>query len=262
MQTRKVKQKNQKDQQRRPVRRTRPSALIVKPNEGKSYADILNKMKSAPSLQEMGHGVTRVRKTQTGDILLVLNKSGQERTNEFSAAIEYLLGTVSSRTQQVTLEVTRLDGTTTKHEVWEAIAREVGQGHKTELDNMLSLRETVGGTRTAVLKLPAEAAKELLKKNIIRINWSNCRVREVMQPIKCYKCWHYGHISRKCISQTDRSSCCIRCGMEGHKVRECGNSPCCLPCRENGNVEVSHIPGSKKCPVYMKAYQTLLQKWR
>lgn len=140
MQTRKVKQKNQKDQQKRPVRRTRPSALIVKPNEGKSYADILNKVKSAPSLQEMGHGVTRVRKTQTGDILLVLNKSGQERTNEFSAAIENLLGTVSSRTQ-VTLEVTRLDGTTTKHEVWEAVAREVGQGHKTELDNVLSLRE-------------------------------------------------------------------------------------------------------------------------
>jgi len=78
-------------------RRSRPSALIVKPNEGKSYADILNRtLKSAPSLQEMGRGVTRVRKTQTGDVLLVLNKSGQEKTKEFSAAIKNLLGTLQS----------------------------------------------------------------------------------------------------------------------------------------------------------------------
>jgi len=60
----------------------------------------------------------------------------------------------------VILEVTRLDDTATKHEVRETITRELGQGFKIELDIVLSLRETYGGTQTAVLKLPVEVSQK------------------------------------------------------------------------------------------------------
>lgn len=57
-----------------------------------------------------------------------------------------------------------------------------------------------------MVKLPVEIAKELLRKKIICINWSDCLVRELMQPIKCYKCWHYGYIATKCESEEDIST--------------------------------------------------------
>ena len=48
------------------TRRTHPCALIIKPSEGKSYADIINKIKKDPTLHKVGLGVARVRKTLAG----------------------------------------------------------------------------------------------------------------------------------------------------------------------------------------------------
>ena len=98
--------------------------MIVKPKDGKSFAEILTKVKKDPTLQAVGQGVAGVRKTLAGDILFVLNKSGQEKMAEFSAAINNVLGdeaTTSARAQTAMLEVVRMDGTTTKEEVYEAV---------------------------------------------------------------------------------------------------------------------------------------------
>ena len=83
--------------------------------------------------------------------------------------------------QELTLVLTRLNGMTTKEEVYEAVMRELGNGHSVALKAVESMRMTYGGMQTTLLKL--------LGKQTMRVNWSDERVQEVMKPTKCFKCW-------------------------------------------------------------------------
>ena len=74
------------------TRRTRPCVLILKLTDKKSYSDILNEVKREPTLQDVGLAVARVRKTLTGDVLLILDKDNQDKTETFSEKIRVVLG--------------------------------------------------------------------------------------------------------------------------------------------------------------------------
>ena len=50
------------------TRQTRPCAIIAKPTDGKSCADILNEVKKEPTLEDVCLAVARVRKTLAGDV--------------------------------------------------------------------------------------------------------------------------------------------------------------------------------------------------
>ena len=216
-------------------RRLRPCALVIKPTEGKAYADVLSKVKKDTTLQDVGFAVAGVRKTLSGDVLLILNKDNQGKATEIGEKIGTVLGqdaTINARIPEITLEVTRLNITTTKDEVYQAVVRELGSGHSIAPEAVVSVRMTYGGMQTALLKLSAQAARELLEKQTMQVNWSSARVREVMRPTKCFRCWQYGHISKKCTSRTDRSKCCIKYSKEGHKAETCTATTCCDLCKE------------------------------
>ena len=66
--------------------------------------------------------------------------------------------------QEITLQVPRLDGTTTKEEVYEAVMRELGNSHSVASEAVVSVGMTYIGMQTARLNLPAQAAKKLLEK--------------------------------------------------------------------------------------------------
>ena len=96
-----------------------PCAL--KPTEGKTYADVLSKVKKDTTLQDVRFAVSGVRKTLSGDVLLLLNKDNQGKATKTGQKISTVLGedaTIVARIQEITLEVTRLHGTTTKDEVY------------------------------------------------------------------------------------------------------------------------------------------------
>ena len=51
--------------------------------------------------------------------------------------------------------------------------RDLGNGHSVASEAVVSVRKTYGGMQTALLRLPAQAAKKLLEKQTMRVNWSN-----------------------------------------------------------------------------------------
>ncbi|XP_015124505.1 uncharacterized protein LOC107046408 [Diachasma alloeum] len=133
-------------------------------------------------------------------------------------------------------------------------------------ETIQSMRKAYGGTQTAYLTLTSAAVTKILGEDDhgkIKIGWVNCRIRRVQRPVKCFKCWHYGHLASKCRSAVDRSKLCARCAGDGHKAKECQKDPRCALCAEDGKTEnCAHVAGSSRFPAYREALQKLANKRR
>ncbi|KMQ82738.1 hypothetical protein RF55_22017, partial [Lasius niger] len=114
---RKRKKKKPRKQRESP---TLPNALMIRAKEGKSYADILRKIKLDASSKQIGESVDKVRRTNTGQLLIVLDKKSADKTELLRKLMADALkedADVVSRVQQVDLEIRDLDETATKEEV-------------------------------------------------------------------------------------------------------------------------------------------------
>ena len=106
-------------------RRLRSDALVIKPTEGKTYADVLSKVKKDSTIQEVGLAVAGVQKLRRYRAMFILSQTRIIRAKPEQLArrlVRYSaeMQPINARMQKITLEVTRLYGTTTKDEVYEA----------------------------------------------------------------------------------------------------------------------------------------------
>lgn len=77
------------------------------------------------------------------------------------------------------------------------------------------------------------------------------RVRPyIPNPMRCFNCQRFGHISQNC----QQPSVCPSCGKQSHPESECLPPPFCPNC------EGSHSPRYKGCPTFKEEYQ--IQKVR
>lgn len=240
--------------------RTRPNALIIRPKNKEKYPEILSRIKKEVPIETASVCVDKIRRTATGDLLIILAKGNEDKGQDLEKAITKILGEkaiVRSKGPQEELEIKDLDEGTTKSDVLEALRGADGDNSEITLEAIKSLRRAYRGTQIASVTLPAFSAKKILgERGKIRIGWVNCRVVPEVRPLKCFKCWHYGHLASSCRSEVDRSRLCAKCGEAGHKVADCGKPARCVLCAERTtSTNVAHIAGSSKCPVYQEALQ-------
>lgn len=238
----------------------RPDAIVIKKTGDLSYADLLRKLKADPSLKEVGTNVSRIRKTAGGDLLLSLNQSANPTTAVYKDKIKEALGengNVWSLTQEVLLECKDIDEATSKEEICAALTEQVNFEFKTAM--IKNVRKAYGGTQTATISLPTVIANKLLEIRKVRIGWVYCRIREKIVLKRCFRCLEFGHFVKACKSPNDRTALCIRCGENGHKLKDCKGRPNCLLCKAK-SVESGHITGSRRCPEYKNALETILKK--
>lgn len=243
---------------------TRPDALIIRKKGDRSYAEILSQVKQDPGLNDLGNRVEKIRKTAKGELLIVFSGNNAEQTAQFKTSIKEKLGDdadVETRIHERDILIKDLDETATKEDVIQALSREVDGAKALTTDAVIAMRQAFGDTQTAVVRLPADTATKAIDVGKIRIGWVICRIREKIRPLKCVKCWNYGHLKRYCKSDIDRSDLCIKCGGEGHKADKCSKDASCLLCLERGDgADSKHVAGSGRCPVYVRALQVLKSK--
>nr|CAD7572519.1 unnamed protein product [Timema californicum] len=96
------------------------NALVIRANEGKSYADILRKVKQDVSEEKIGDSIQKIRRTNTGQLLIVLIKKSGSRTDKLRRLMTDALkedAKVLSKVQEVDLEIGDIEETATKREV-------------------------------------------------------------------------------------------------------------------------------------------------
>ncbi|XP_054745802.1 uncharacterized protein LOC129250192 [Anastrepha obliqua] len=246
-------------------RRQRPprkDAIVVKSVGNVSYADIVKRVKTEPCLQELNSKVYGVKKTANGDLLLVLERSSDPNTQKINEAVKAALGDVvevRTLTELRQIEIRDLNEITTKDEVHEAITSQFRELN-VPLSAVANLRKAYGGTQTATLKVTTEIATKLTAAGKIRVGLVICRIREKLDPKRCFKCMEYGHVAARCKSTDDFTKSCFKCGSKDHQAKSCTQTASCLICKKKQISDTAHAMTSNKCPLYQRALKEMRHK--
>ena len=109
-------------------KKTKPNAILIKPSQGLTYADVIVTVRNSVDPEESSVVVWSVRRTRAGEVLLELQKTTADVRESFSDALTRAVGNGGSVNQLVpksTLEIWDLDCCTTKEEEEEALRREL-----------------------------------------------------------------------------------------------------------------------------------------
>lgn len=249
---------------KKPRKFTRPDALIIRPVEKAKYAEILRRIKNDVPPDQARDVVDKVQKTNDGNMLITLSRKSTDKGQALMKTIKSILkkeADVICKGPEEQLEIRDIDDETTKDDVRKALQEAAGDDYEIP-GEVIKIRPAYRGTQTASVRLPAATAQKVLGERAkIRIGWVNCRIRAVKTPLRCYKCWHFGHTTVQCKSEVNRSGLCIKCGQTGHQAAQCANKVKCVLCAEKpGSQDTAHRSGAGRCPVFQEALQKLTNK--
>ncbi|XP_015119335.1 uncharacterized protein LOC107042698 [Diachasma alloeum] len=179
---------------------------------------------------------------------------GTDKASSLQNAITELVkndAEILSKRPKEDVEIKDFEETTTKEEILEALKKAAGDGSGISVNAVKSLRKEYGGTQTAWVRLPVATTTKIFGEHgKIKVGWVNSRIRRLERPLKCFKCWDFGHLSNKCPSSVDRSKSYIKWGEDDDLLAKCKKDAKCVLCVAKSRMDnCAHIAGSGRCPV-------------
>nr|CAI5823713.1 unnamed protein product [Callosobruchus analis] len=177
-------------------------------------------MKTNIDIDKLGVQIKNMRKTEKGDLLLVVH-GGEAKSRSLKNDIEENLNevAVTARGTDKTLFISDLSADVTEKEVLAVLNKAVGRAESDEETIQIKApRDNKDGKLTATVSATKESAAVLLKKGIVKVSWVNCRIREKVDVVRCFRCLEFGHKKAECKVE-DRSEERLKCGKKGHRSK-------------------------------------------
>lgn len=234
---------------RRPRRRPKPEAVLVRIQQGGSYAETYRAI--VGELRTHLKGLKGVRKTRTGQLLIEIGQDA--KVEEVGKLVRNKLGDdaqVRLLQEITTFQLKGLDPIITKEEVAADLA-EIAKLEQPEVQ-VHSLKQMRDGTQVAIVRVPSKKVNGELRAGRLKIGMVICRARILPDITRCFRCHQMGHVGAECQNLEEGKSLCRKCGLEGHRMEDCAKSPRCLLCSRDGLVgsNARHVAGALNCPAY------------
>lgn len=112
-------------------------------------------------------------------------------------------------------------------------------------------------TKNMVVEVKQDIWKMMERKGKIYCGWLACNIQEFLSPMRCGKCYRYGHTTKWC---REKHEICGNCAKEGHQDKDCRerDSKCinCTRAKKQGN-DINHKAVDKNCPILKIAKERL-----
>lgn len=229
--------------------RTAAIVLTLKEGTETDYITVLAKARANIKLADIGLESVKVKTTMTGSRLIEVATEQPESTADLLAEkLRIVIGgwvEISRPTKTADLKITGLDETVSQAEMAAAIAAKGGCAP--DQVKVGTIRVSVWGQCSALIRCPAAAAKVVANVGKVAIGWNTATIVPLEPPpMRCYRCMALGHTRALCPSQAEHGAKCFRCGADGHQAATCEAPPKCAVCAEAGRPH-AHIMGGAKC---------------
>ena len=223
-------------------------AIILSPEENKSYKDILKTIRDTAELIDKSEDIKTIRKTKLGNVILELEKG--VKAEEFTSILETKIEgskirTSGHKSETTILEISNMDSLTTEEEIRKTLTEKI---NNSEIGSKMDIRikETANGTLIATIGAENETATKIKGIGKLKIGAVECPIKERSKIDRCYKCWAIGHTARQC-KGPDRSKLCRNCTKENHIAAKCDKISYCAECEKEGHRTYSAIcPKAKR----------------
>jgi len=202
-------------------------------------------------LEELGVRELRPRRARTVALLLEIpgsNRLADTLVAKIREALADKPGVVNTRpVKTAEVRVRDIEDSISAEEIAAGVAS-TGECEPTEV-RLGPIRRAPNSLGTVWVKCPLTAAKNISKSGSIKIGWTRARVEALPErPMQCFKCMQKGHVRAVCPNTEDHSDKCYRCGVAGHRARDCTASPNCILCEGAGR-SANHRIGGPACPI-------------
>ncbi|CAH1188750.1 unnamed protein product [Phyllotreta striolata] len=152
------------------------NVLTLKSN-GSTYAELLKKVKENIDINKLGVNIKKIRSIGEEEVQLVLEEgNGKAKSFMEEVATKCNDVSVSIRTYGQIIYITGIEVTATEEDIKTAITNVVEIGE--EDIQIKSIKEGKYKEKTAVVQLPKQAAKTLVREGTIKIGWSDNKPTE------------------------------------------------------------------------------------
>lgn len=236
-------------------RKNRSETITIKGVATQKYSEVLGNLKKNININDMNIKVKTIIHDNKNEIKIKFSGDTQEE-NKFLAAIK----AHAEPNMEVLLDkhlktvfIKDINSMTQKDEVAEALTTAL-KISETEVEIRMAEKPNNNNLLYAFAKLTTDQANTLIELKKVRIGWNLCRVEEVNNPMICYNCYKYGHLTKNCTNER-RERACLNCTSKEHVAKDCKERPKCLNCKDS-----YHKTYSFSCPQYKEALLTQRQK--
>jgi len=231
-------------------RKQTQGTIIVESESGKSFAEVVSKMKETLDPDSIGVTVKKVMKTATGKIKMIIDEKKQGGKEAMLAEMrkDNEIKVTVSRPERAII-INGLDECVTEKELRSALVKELDPEGIDAISH-LQIRKGYRSTFNATAVLPKEQAEKAISLGSIRVGWIIARIKVKHVPVCCRKCQRYGHSEAEC-TFAETAPLCRRCGDEQHKAANCKNEIFCYVCKVK-----DHRADSMACPQYRLAVKS------
>lgn len=225
-------------------RRQLSSTIVLRPNEGVSFADVVKELKSEVDPEAMGVHIRALNETKTA-VKVVYSEKTNGAGAGFFQKVKSIVQTTAScdrKTEEVIIE--GIESGCDEKAVQLALSEclTVDKEALTVGDIFRNRR----GNRMTFVNMESSIARRAAEIRLIRIGWSTSRMRLKIEPDFCGKCKSYGHKANSCKNEPVDIRC-RKCGKTDHKSAECDNEDFCHTCNVAG-----HRSNNTGCPTFRR----------
>lgn len=247
--------------------------IIIKPNVQQESDATKKAIKERVDIKSMAVGITKLRKGNKGTVILgcetgeemeslkatVQDKMGEEFKVTEPAQIKPKIKIVNIDEDEMQLEDGKLIETI-------RIQNEIDSNQDCEMTILKRImnkgqkeQNKPGRSReegSIILEVDERTHEILLNKGKLSVGWKKCKAFNHLNVKRCYKCWGFYHIAKKCTREEKCSKC-----AGNHNIKECkaAKSRCvnCMFKNQKYNLKINeeHDALDRECPTYKRTMQ-------